>query len=138
MSPNSDSAATVVHHLKEMNRRSCGTQPSARREKVVSLRIEHHIVIAAANKHSLEKHGWQQTVFMMLLEALPNDHRRHERDLAADKVADLHNLRRHDGKEPVRVGRVASLQNGGVHQCLDFRLLAARIQDRSVTAGIEL
>ncbi len=53
-------------------------------------------------------------------------------------VADLHILRRHDGKSPLRAGCVASLQSGGVDECLDFRLLAAGIEDRTVAAGIEL
>jgi hypothetical protein len=68
-------SSRIVRHLKGMNRRSCGTQPSARREKAVSLRIEDYIVIATAtaNKHSLEKHSWQQTLFMRWNYAIMED-----------------------------------------------------------------
>src|ERR1700722_11039837 len=53
-------------------------------------------------------------------------------------VTDLHNLRRHDSKSPLRAGCVASLLRCGAFQYLDFRILAVSIKDRTVTAGVEL
>jgi dipeptidyl aminopeptidase/acylaminoacyl peptidase len=82
-------------------------------------------VIVGANEDSLEEHAWQQAVFTLPWQVLPNDHGSHKRDSAKDPVADLHILLRHYAKSPLHAGCIASLQSGGVHQYLNFGLLAA-------------
>lgn len=98
--------------------------------------IKDHKMTGAANKDSLEEHGWEQAICMLPGKVLRDAHRGYECDLCEDALTDLYVHRRHDGKSPLRNGCVA-LQSGVMDECLDFGLLAARKQDRIVAAGIQ-